>query len=106
MKQFILIFFAASLMIACTKEANEIAMQYEQTGCADKWGYGPNDDETKAKLGRFLDSAGISYTDLQFAKVNPGAVCLACNCVTGGLFTLKTTEPSVAALTNLGFKRK
>ncbi len=106
MKYLILIVSIVVSFIACIKSNGSIVMKYEQTQCADKWGYGANDNETKTRLSSFLDSAGIIYTDLKFAKVNPGAVCLACNCVTGGLFTLETTEPFVAALTNFGFKRK
>jgi hypothetical protein len=106
MKYLLLILVTITVFIACKKDDNSITMTYAQTQCADKWGYGANDDQTKARLGQFLDSVRISYSDLRFAKTNPGAVCLACICVTGGVFTLQTTETYVNQLIGLGFAKK
>jgi hypothetical protein len=106
MKYLILTIFTVALLTACTKDNNDITMIYGQTQCADKWGYGANDEETKARLAQFLDSVGISYSNLQFAKTNPAAVCLACSCASGGVFTLQTTDAYVNQLTGLGFTKK
>lgn len=106
MKRSILFILTIILFAACTKDDSDIPMSYGQTQCADQWGYGSSDAETKGKLGKFLDSAGISYSELNFARVNPGAVCLACICPSGGLFTLETTEPFVEKLIQLGFQKK
>jgi hypothetical protein len=108
MKYLIFLIVTSALFISCTKgsDNNNVTMTYGQTQCSDKWGYGANDDETKTKLTQFLDSLRISYTDVKFAKTNPAAVCLACICVTGGVFTLKTTEAYVNQLKDLGFTRQ
>lgn len=106
MKRIILYIFTVAVFQACTKDENGIAMGYGQTQCADVWGYGNSDDETKTKLGKFLDSSGVSYSKLNFVRGNPGVVCLACICSSGGLFTLQTTEPFVKQLVQLGFAKK
>ncbi len=106
MKRIILFVFTIILFAACTKDENDIAMSYGQTQCADQWGYGNSDTETTAKLGTFLDSSGILYSSLSFIKVNPGAVCQACNCPSGGVFTIETEELFVAQLVQLGFTKQ
>lgn len=106
MKRIILYILTIAVFQACTKEENGIVMKYSQTQCADQWGYGNSETETKDRLGIFLDSNYISYSELRFTKVNVGAVCLACQCPSGGSFTLKTTEPFVEKLVQLGFKKQ
>jgi hypothetical protein len=106
MKYLLFILITTTVFIACTKNVSNITMIYEQTQCADKWGYGANDDETKEKLIQFLDSLRFAYSDIRFAKINPGAVCQACTCVTGGVFTLKTREAYVNQYIALGFTKK
>ncbi len=106
MKRIILLIFTITFFIGCTKNETDIVMQYGQTQCADQWGYGNSEAATKEKLGKYLDSMGISYTKLNFSKSDPGVVCLACTCTSGGLFTLETTDPFVEKLVQLGFKKQ
>ncbi len=105
MKRIILYIITIAVFEGCTKNETDIVMRYGQTQCADQWGYGSSDDETKNKLGKFLDSAGISYSELNFTRKDLGVVCLACICPSGGSFTLETTEPFVEKLIQLGFKK-
>ncbi len=106
MKYLVILFVAAAFLTACKKDCYTVSMTYDQTQCADPWGYGPNDEETKNKLGFFLDSIGVDYSNLSFARTNPGQVCDACFCTSGGVFSLKTTEPFVETLIEKGFKKK
>ncbi len=106
MKYLVILFVAVISFTACKKDCNTVTMIYEQTQCADPWGYGPTDQETKSKLGFFLDSIGVDYSNLSFARINPGQVCNACFCKSGGVFTLKTTEPFVETLIEKGFQKK
>ncbi len=100
--QFLVVMFVA---VSCSKNGN-IKMAYAQTQCNDKWGYGNNEQETLNKLGMFLDSLQIRYRNLTFKKLNPTAVCEACNCESGGLFILETTDHFVDRLTGLGFRKR
>lgn len=106
MKYLVILFAAAILFTACKKDCNTVTMIYEQTQCADPWGYGPTDQETKNKLEFFLDTIGVDYSGLSFERINPGQVCNACFCISGRLFTLKTSESFVETLIKKGFKRK
>lgn len=106
MKRIILYIITIAVFEGCTKNETDIVMQYGQTQCADQWGYGNSDAATKEKLGKYLDSMGISYTKLNFSKSDPGVVCLACTCTSGGLFTLETSELFVEKLVQVGFKKK
>lgn len=105
MKRIILTIVTIAVFEGCTKIETDIVMQYGQTQCADQWGYGNSDAATKEKLGKYLDSAGISYSKLNFTRKDLGAVCLACICPSDGSFTLQTTEPFVEKLIQLGFKK-
>ncbi len=106
MKYLFILLVASSILSACKKDCNSIEMIYNQTQCADPWGYGPTDQETKNKLGAFLDSMGVDYSNLHFKRTNPGQVCDACFCISGGVFTLNTKEAFVETLIKKGFKRK
>lgn len=105
MLKIIQLFLIILLLISCKKNG-DIQMKYEQTQCADRWGYGTNDAHTKNLLGLFLDSAGIKYSNLELKRINSGAACAACTCESGGLFSLTTTESFTTELIKLGFKRK
>ena len=108
MKIIMLTAFAVFIFTGCVKKGAGLVMQYDQTACTDKWGYGiaGNDEETKAKLGIYLDSLRIVYSDLRLEKLNAGDQCDACFCKTGKVFTLKTTAKYTKQLEALGFKRK
>lgn len=108
MKIIMLTAFAVFIFTGCSKKGVDVVMQYEQTGCTDKWGYGfaGNDAETKAKLGNFLDSLGIVYSDLRLEKLNAGDPCDACFCKTGKVFTLSTIIKYRRQLESLGFRKK
>ncbi|MBY0476443.1 MAG: hypothetical protein K2Q24_02265 [Chitinophagaceae bacterium] len=108
MKIIMLIAVAVFIFTGCVKKGAGLVMQYNQTACTDKWGYGiaENDEETKAKLGIYLDSLNIAYSDLRLEKLNAGDQCDACFCKTGKVFTLKTTIQYKNQLEALGFKKK
>ncbi len=106
MKSIILSVFVVLFVAGCYKHDTNTVMQYEQTWCTDKWGYGSNDEETKMKLGNYLNALGINYSDLRFEKLNAEEGCKACFCKTGKVFSFRTKGHCVNQLEALGFRKK
>ncbi len=99
------------LFSACIKSSQlqkeEVVLSYNQTQCADKWGYGNSDNLTIAKVARYLDSLKLYHSAITI-KFDPNlqAVCLACTCTSGKIISV-TTSSDITTRTKyeaIGFK--
>jgi hypothetical protein len=95
---------ACFLLLACDKEQTTVVYFYGQTGCADVWGYGATDAETKEKLTTYLLNNGIKAQRVTLSQPPAGFIsCLACTCPTGRTFAIVINKVDEEKLKALGF---
>lgn len=84
-----------------------ISLTYDQTQCADQWGYGSSDNLTIGKVKHYLDSLQLFYHAVTI-QTDPSKVslCNACTCTTGKVFFVTTRDDDAleARYAQIGFK--
>ncbi|MBI1782324.1 MAG: hypothetical protein HYR66_13320 [Sphingobacteriales bacterium] len=103
MKKLSVIILLIVFLGSCNKTP-EKAFFYNQTQCADKWGYGQTDEETIDKLRTYLTSQQIVVTNLAITyPVGNLIICDACSCPTGKRFKVTVPEEDELKLKAEGF---
>jgi hypothetical protein len=99
-----------SLLLAtgCEKvpTCNDCArLAYEQTLCADVWGYGTNgsDAAVAAAVRDFFVSNGVPVHEVSVSNDGYPQACLACNCTTGRIIYVTTNAAYVGDFEYYGF---
>jgi hypothetical protein len=98
----------------CQKETAEpdalntefVAVSYQQTYCADKWGSAPGTQQLEAVATAYLTSQGIQADQLHARVKTQSAVCNACTCTTGLVLAGAARKADLPALLALGFTRQ
>lgn len=89
--------------VACTTE-KKVTLQYDQTWCTDKWGYGQTDEETVTKLKTYLLSKGITVGNINFTIAPQDYMaCKACYCPSGRKFVITINKSDADKLKAEGF---
>lgn len=99
------------LFLSCSDSddiGNGVTFYWEQTGCADPWGTGPNNSniETGDALETYLKGEDIRVIDVVGFENTLGEGCYACHCTTGILIYVEVPSYEEAKMAELGFKRK
>lgn len=109
----LLIGFGLFLNIACQgpdgklewpEEAQTKWLSYQETQCADPWGYGNSNQDKVQYIKEYLQKQGITVLDISLNKVNDGAMCMACTCASGRVLKVQVRKEDEAKLLALGFK--
>lgn len=78
----------------------QTSLRYQQTQCADVWGYGNSDSATLKMVYRYLDSMGLlDRTSRFFIQTDTTKLikCLSCDCPSGKLIWLLARTDSLNA---------
>lgn len=88
---------------------DRVRFLWNQTGCADPWNTGPtnSDEDTADAIISNLtenDIQNVSIINFEYDE-SLATGCLACNCTTGVVIHVETTEINNSKMENLGFIR-
>ncbi|WP_205500627.1 hypothetical protein [Rufibacter psychrotolerans] len=79
---------------------------YHETQCADPWGYCNKNPDTRVCVREYVENQGYTVADISVTPAPPDfAACEACQCPSGRVFKVRVTEPDVAKLLAVGFKK-
>lgn len=117
MKIILAALFFSLIFVACKKENNTteeptinledviIDVQYTVVACCNFWEDANCDLEDRKDAAKcFLDQEGLAAVELEIVGEGPICNCVSCcNCCTGAVLKLKTTEEDLPELEELGF---
>ena len=107
-KTFILIFFTILILYAsCSKDDDSAEFAYalyNQTSCADIWGYSNDKDELAEKVTDYFETETIEILDVNFDNEGTAQLCNACTCLTGMRILIKVKIDDINAIKDYGFR--
>ncbi|AVR47089.1 hypothetical protein C7S20_18560 [Christiangramia fulva] len=107
-KIFILIFFTVVFLdVSCSKDDNSAEFAYafyNQTSCADIWGYSNDKYELAEKVKDFFETENIEILDVEFDNKGTPQLCNACICLTGKRIFIKVKIDDLNAIKEYGFQ--
>lgn len=92
------------ILTGCEKHSFDEEVLYEQTFCADAWGYGDTDAKTVGQMVDFLDKEGVKIHDARLVAEREPDACKACTCKSGRVFYGRVRTKNLAAVQKLGFR--
>ncbi len=108
MKRIVLLVSIIFLSFGCSSDDdnanNGLKMFYNQTYCADPWGYGDNDIELASKIKTFFAETTIEISNLAFDTKGNQQVCNACSCWSGKRIIVAVDPDDMDAIEAYGFQ--
>lgn len=99
----------AFLLAGCEKDERVcsecVTLQYNQTLCADPWGYGTDGSDIAVEYAvrDFFASNGVSITTVTVAGEQLPVTCAACTCLSGKTIYVLVDPAVQSTFTSYGF---
>ncbi len=107
MKKYIVLIFIGIAFLSCSNDddSNEdFLVLYNQTYCADVWGYADNDDELAGKITKYLKAVNIEISNVKIDNKGTPQLCNACICLSGKRVIAKVSENDLNSIKEYGFQ--
>lgn len=107
MKKYILLTLIGIAFLSCSNDddANkDFSVLYNQTYCADPWGYAENSDALRDLINNYFKAENIEISNLKIDSKGTPEVCNACSCLSGKRFIVKVDQQDLDSIKAHGFQ--
>ncbi len=107
MKKLILYTLLGLLFFNCSKDddsSGAVPVAYNQTACADPWGYADDNNALAVKIITFFNTENIKISNVNIGPQGIPEACLACTCLTGKRITVDVRSTDLEAIKAFGFQ--
>ena len=107
MKKIILCTIIGIVFLSCSNaddSEKDFLVFYNQTQCADIWGYADNNEELADKIVDYLKSVNIQISNVKIDNKGTPQLCNACSCLSGKRIITKVSENDLNSIKEYGFQ--
>ena len=107
MKKYILLTLIGITFLSCSNDDDsnkDFLALYNQTYCADPWGYAENNKELADKISDYLKAVNIEIFNVKIDNKGIPQLCNACICLSGKRIIIKVSENDLNSIKEYGFQ--
>ena len=107
MKKYLVLACIGITFLSCSSDdafSDGIVVLYNQTYCADPWGYADTNNELANKISNYFKAVNIEISDILIDDKGTPQLCNACICLSGKRFIIMVREQDLDAIQEYRFE--